>query len=78
MHEPFENVTEFVKENLSVDVPFSLLRAEGKKFEDGDKVKQLLDLQLVPKAVLNFHPENSDEEVFSYLKPDLLMLMKTL
>lgn len=82
VHEKFEEVNKFVEENLSRDCEFSLVIADvGKNFVEEDFDKTLLELRLVPAAVLLFHSDNfssSEEPVLSYLKPDVAILLQNI
>lgn len=71
-----------MRENLLKDCDFSLVIADiGKNFGEEDFDKTLLELRLVPAAVLLFHSDNfssSEEPVLSYLKPDVAILLQNI
>ncbi|XP_050735790.1 UBX domain-containing protein 6-like [Eriocheir sinensis] len=79
VHEKFEEVLKFVRENLVNDWrPFFLTISGGGKVTEGDQ--NLVELRLVPAIVFNFEwdPDvqdpNLDDNV--YLKPETLMLLQ--
>lgn len=80
VYEKYEDVYNFVKENLAFNCDFSLVTAElGKGFTEEEFNKTLLELRLVPATILLFHPtSSSDSKVLSYLKPDVTILLQNL
>ncbi|XP_015585213.1 UBX domain-containing protein 6 [Cephus cinctus] len=80
--EKFENVMEFIKENLiSDEIPFSLILPSGQKVSNEDIEKTLIDLRLVPASVLKFswNIEGFEAaEVVGYLKEEVLSLIQSL
>ncbi|KAL0102725.1 hypothetical protein PUN28_018198 [Cardiocondyla obscurior] len=75
VHEKFQNVIEFVTENLVDDeVPFLLITPDGIKVVEECHAKSLLELRLIPTAILEFSWNLTDKESTPkrYLKDDVL------
>ncbi|KYM95245.1 PREDICTED: UBX domain-containing protein 6 [Cyphomyrmex costatus] len=80
VHEKFQNVTEFVAENLVDDkVPFLLITPDGIKLIDECHGKTLLELRLIPTAVVEFSWNVTGKESMPkrYLKEDVLSYIQT-
>ncbi|XP_070160110.1 UBX domain-containing protein 6 [Polyergus mexicanus] len=75
VHEKFQNVMEFVDENLIDDkVFFSLVTPDGVKLIEECYDKTLLELRLIPTAILEFSWNTTDKENMpkGYLREDVL------
>lgn len=75
VHEKFQNVIEYVAENLIGNkVPFLLITPDGIKLIEECHAKTLLELRLIPTAILEFSWNVTDKESTPkrYLKEDLL------
>ncbi|EFN74779.1 UBX domain-containing protein 1 [Camponotus floridanus] len=75
VHEKFQNVIEFVDENLIDDkVFFSLVTPDGIKLIEECYDKTLLELRLIPTAILEFSWNITDKENMpkGYLREDVL------
>lgn len=80
MYEKYEEVVKFVEENIAIECSFSLLIPDiGKPFAAEDFSKSLMELRLLPASVLIFKlTEPTNEEILSYLKPDIAVLLQNL
>ncbi|VVD06020.1 unnamed protein product, partial [Leptidea sinapis] len=84
VYERYIEIEEFVRENLELDLPFTLITPTGQKLSlEEDANSNLIDLKLVPTSVLNFawHPSVLDEISSSpnkdvYLKPEVMVLVQ--
>ncbi|XP_020290494.1 UBX domain-containing protein 6 [Pseudomyrmex gracilis] len=75
VHEKLKNVIEFVDENLVDDkVSFLLITPDGIKLVEECREKTLLELRLIPTAILEFSWDSSVRENMpkGYLKDDVL------
>lgn len=75
VHEKFKNVIEFVDENLVDDkMSFLLITPDGIKLVEECHEKTLLELRLIPTAILEFSWDLSVRENMpkGYLKEDVL------
>lgn len=75
VHEKFQNVIEFVAENLVDDkVSFLLITPDGIKLVEECHAKTLLELRLIPTAILEFSWNVTEKESMPkrYLKEDVL------
>ncbi|XP_012529761.1 UBX domain-containing protein 6 [Monomorium pharaonis] len=75
VHEKFQNVIEFIAENLIDDkVPFLLVTPDGIKLVEECHGKTLLELRLIPTAILEFTWNVTDKQSMPnrYLKEDVL------
>lgn len=75
VHEKFQNVIEYVTENLIDDkVAFLLITPDGIKLVEECHAKTLLELRLIPTAILEFSWNVTDKERTPkrYLKEDIL------
>ncbi|KAG5313220.1 UBXN6 protein, partial [Pseudoatta argentina] len=80
VHEKFQNVTEFVAENLIDDkVPFLLITPDGIKLIEECHGKTLLELRLIPTAIIEFSWNVTEKESMPkrYLKEDVLSYIQT-
>ncbi|KYN33040.1 UBX domain-containing protein 6 [Trachymyrmex septentrionalis] len=80
VHEKFQNVTEFVAENLIDDkVPFLLITPDGIKLIEECHGKTLLELRLIPTAIVEFSWNVTEKESMPkrYLKEDVLSYIQT-
>ncbi|XP_018372312.1 PREDICTED: UBX domain-containing protein 6 [Trachymyrmex cornetzi] len=80
VHEKFQNVTEFVAENLVDDkVPFLLITPDGIKLIEECHGKTLLELRLIPTAIVEFSWNVTEKESMPkrYLKEDVLSYIQT-
>lgn len=81
VYEKFQNVLEYVTENLAYpEVPFSLMTPDGIKLMEECQDKTLLELRLIPTAILEFSWNTSDGSRCSrtptgYLKEEILCLI---
>lgn len=84
VHEKFQNVLEFVTENLAYrEMPFSLMTPDGIKLVDECQDKTLLELRLIPTAILEFSwnmPDGSgcSKTPTEYLKEELLSFIQSI
>lgn len=82
VHEHFNSVTEFVKENLAnSEKPFCLGRLTGEIFNDESFDKTLLELELFPATILVFAYENESgrtNESVGYIKEELLSYIQSI
>ncbi|EFN88487.1 UBX domain-containing protein 1 [Harpegnathos saltator] len=84
VHEKFRNVLEFVTENLAYhEVPFSLMTPDGIKLVEECLEKTLLELRLIPTAILEFSWNTSDGSSCSnmptgYLKEEILSYIQSI
>lgn len=74
VHERFQNVIEYVAENLVDDKPFLLITPDGIKLIEECHAKTLLELRLIPTAIVEFSWNVTDKERMPkrYLKEDVL------
>ncbi|XP_034189041.1 GDI interacting protein 3 [Osmia lignaria lignaria] len=79
VHEKFQNVVNFVSENLiKAERPFSLKKLAGPTFNQDSFDKTLLELELFPAALLVFFWQHTaDTESAGYLKEELLGLIQS-
>ncbi|XP_014469117.1 PREDICTED: UBX domain-containing protein 6-like [Dinoponera quadriceps] len=84
VHEKFQNVLEFVTENLAYyKVPFSLMTPDGIKLMEECLDKTLLELRLIPTAILEFSWNTSSGSSCSgtpteYLKEEILSYIQSI
>lgn len=84
VNEKFQNVLEFVAENLAYDeVPFSLMTPDGIKLVEECFDKTLLELRLIPTAILEFSWNTPDGSSCSntptgYLKEEILAYIQSI
>lgn len=82
IHESFQNVVNFVSENLiNNERPFSLKKLPRTIFSEDSFDKTLLELELFPAVILMFSwksksEETSDNESVGYLKEELLSIIQ--
>lgn len=84
MYERYNEVHEFVRENLEHDLPFVLNMPTGHKLiPEEDANKTLIDLRLVPAIILTFAWHSSVAEQIHnspnkdvYLKPEVMVLVQ--
>lgn len=82
IHESFQNVVNFVSENLiNNERPFSLKKLPQTIFSEDSFNKTLLELELFPAVILMFFwksksEETSDNESVGYLKEELLSIIQ--
>lgn len=81
VHEKFQNVIDFVRENLAnSDTPFLLISFTGEELNQDFFDKTLLELKLVPAVILSFSLETTDastpERSTGYLKEELLYFVE--
>jgi len=79
VYEKFQNVIEFVAENIIDKVPFLLMTPDGIKLVEECHDKTLLDLRLIPTAILEFSWNLTDKENMpkGYLKDFLLSYIQS-
>ncbi|XP_011162857.1 UBX domain-containing protein 6 [Solenopsis invicta] len=80
VHEKFQNVIEFVAENLIDDkVPFLLVTPDGIKLVEECHEKSLLELRLIPTAILEFSWNVTDKQSMPkrYLKEEVLTYIQS-
>lgn len=82
IHESFQNVVNFVSENLiNNERPFSLKKLPQTTFSEDSFDKTLLELELFPAVILMFSwksksEETSHNESVGYLKEQLLSIIQ--
>ena len=84
MYERYNEIHEFVRENLEHDLPFVLNTPTGHKLiHDEDANKTLIDLRLVPATILTFAWHASVAEQIHnspnkdvFLKPEVMVLVQ--
>ncbi|XP_048264580.1 UBX domain-containing protein 6 isoform X1 [Bombus terrestris] len=82
IHEKFQNVVNFVSENLiNNDKPFSLKKLPQTTFSEDSFDKTLLELELFPAVILMFSWKSKSEEMShdeseGYLKEELLSIIQ--
>lgn len=82
IHESFQNVVNFVSENLiNNERPFSLKKLPRTIFSEDSFDKTLLELELFPAVILMFSwksksEETNDNESVGYLKEELLSIIQ--
>lgn len=83
MFEQLHAVYDFVRENLEIgDLPFNLILPTGHKIDESENDKTLVDMRLVPAAILMFewNPEYADAinaASNTILKPEVMMLLQS-
>lgn len=82
VHEKFRNVIEFVADNLvDHESPFLLVTPDGIKLVEECHDKTLLELRLIPTAILEFSWNTGDKEnsnmPVGYLKEEILSYIQT-
>lgn len=80
VHEKFQNVIEYISENLiNHEVSFSLVTPDGIKLMENCHDKTLLELRLIPTAILEFSWNSVDKRDLptGYLKEEILSYIQT-
>lgn len=79
VHEKYENVVAFVRENLEdEDLPFSLTTPTGHRLTLEDEQSSLVDLRLVPATILVFvvDSDSQQERDKMFLKGEIMLLVQ--
>lgn len=78
VHEKFETVVSFVRENLEEeDLPFHLTTPTGHKLTEEDEQSSLVDLRLVPATILTFVANDVQADKSKmFLKGDVMLLVQ--